>query len=196
MAITFGNSSSAGGSTPSFNNNGDFLVILISSVASGVSAVTYNGVAMTQIGTETNISSRYQTFWGLVNPAQGTNSFAITGGSSEDNRIQSISGVNQTTPYTNVTLNTGNSAAASLTLTTTANSYIFGVVNSNNDETAGTDTTEVYGDFIAFMRSTNLVDTASGTINATQTSTPWAFKGFSLNPPVITHNLTLLGVGT
>lgn len=198
MAISFGNTSE-GGNNFSHNNNGNFLVVSVSSTTNDVTAVTYNSVSMTQIGTVlTNTSTaRYISQWGLVAPASGSNTITITGGTNHDSQAISAIGVEQTIPYTNVTTNSGTSTTPAITLTTTeTGSYIFGMDFQGGDVgTAGTNTTKLNtsmsNDYQGFYSSTNAVDSTSGTLNVTLgSSLEWDFKAFSLNPATLLTNLS------
>jgi hypothetical protein len=66
---------------------------------SGV-AMTWNGVSLTQIGTDnvTNGTNGTVQLWGLINPAAGNNTLAITWGGTEQMTVwaASFSGVDQT----------------------------------------------------------------------------------------------------
>lgn len=77
----------------------------------GVTGVTYNGVAMTQVTTEAVSGSAHCTMYYLVNPASGSNTVSITqvmtGPSHMVASATSFTGVDQTTP-----LNAFNKAAA------------------------------------------------------------------------------------
>jgi len=186
MAITFGNSSSG----DTHNNNGDFLLHSISSTSNDVTAVSYNGVAMTQIGSAVYVSAnnRYISLWGLVAPAQGSHNFTHTGGADLDDTSLSVSGVSPTNPYTAITNTNGSSTAPSITLTTLmTGSYILGtlfLVNSPYSVNTGTTERGVAGSYHNFYSSTNSVDATSGTISITMTTHQWVFKAFSLNPVI------------
>jgi len=193
MAITFGNSSSdtSLGSPISYNNNGDFLAIGVSSTSNNLSAVTYGGVAMTQVGSAQLHSAfgRYLTVWTLVNPAQGANNLAFTGGANRFVMMSSISGVDQSIPYTGLNITSGTAQNPAIVVTTTeANSFpvSFGIIQ-NGTASAGANTTlvrELVGGSSYIHRSTNEVASASAfTINTTSSASgEYVFKGFGVNP--------------
>lgn len=186
MAITFGNTTNADGASVAHNNNGNFLLVATNNTADTVSGVTFNSVSMTQIGTSqfNTATSRYLTLWGLVAPSSGSYNIVITGGGSPQNRAVSCLGVHQTTPYTNITTNGSTSTSATVTLTTSATgSFIIGAVATNKTLTAGADTSDVVSDFFGIFRSTNAVNSASGTLTVSlASSAEWVFKGISLDP--------------
>lgn len=188
MSISFGNE----GNGTTADNDGDFFLVAVSSTTNDVSAVTFDGDSMTQVGTaqQNTTAGRYVSLWSLVNPTVGSATISPTGGTSNDIRWCSISGVDQTTPYTGLATNSGTSAAASVAVTTTvANAYVVGLAMSSNNFSAGTNTTIITTSipYVAFLRSTNAVSSPSSfTLNATLTSTEWVFKGIGVNPPINT----------
>lgn len=84
-----------------------------------VATATYNAVALTFIGRISNPSGTAVEFWGLKNPASGSNTFAWTLSASDKHvaAATGLSGINQTVPYRNFTAATGFSTAPALTLT-------------------------------------------------------------------------------
>ncbi|MBI4417095.1 MAG: hypothetical protein HY557_08940, partial [Euryarchaeota archaeon] len=88
-----------------------------------VTSVTYAGTGLTfRRGDELAVSVRSEV-WYLVNPALGPNTVDVTFSSSTKASIGAISltGIDQTTPVDVSNGGTGNSAAPSTTMTTTAN---------------------------------------------------------------------------
>lgn len=170
----------------------------VSSTTNNISSVMYNSVSLTQIGSVmTNTTAgRYISQWGLVNPIQGSNQVTIGGGTNHDSQVISLLGVDTITPYTNVTTSNGTSTTPSITLTTTATgSYVFGLeFHPGSVGTGGTDTTQrntaSTNDYQAYWSSTNPVNSASGTLSVTISSTEWNFKAFSLNPATLITNLS------
>ena len=168
MAITFGNTSengSQGNTTWSHNSNGDFLLVGFNSTADTVSGVTYNGSAMTRIGTVLNHSGigRYVEIWGLASPASGAHDIVITGGANHNGGAVSISGY-----VSNSGFNKGTSATSSITVgvtTTVDTAYVvaFGVFVSYSS--LGTGVSAIVGSIngdtnVQFIRSTNAVSPA------------------------------------
>lgn len=129
MAITFGNTSTNGsqGTTSwSHNSNGDFLIVGINSTTNDISGVTFNGVAMTQIGTTLDFSAigRYISMWGLASPAAGSNTIAISGGTNQNAGAVSINGYSSNSGF-----NSGTTASNPMTVsvtTTVDNAYVVG----------------------------------------------------------------------
>lgn len=191
--ITFGNTTidhDQVSGTTSHNNNGDFLVVAVNSTTNDVSAMTYAGVAMTQLDSAylTSWSSRYHSIWYLANPASGTNNVVTTGGTAWQFNIFSASGVDQENPITGTTTTTNQTSSnPTVNVTTTIDDAYVVVIGQINDTTvsAGTDTTKMIdgtaGSFYVF-RSTNDTDTAGAfTLNITSTGN-WRLRGFGLNP--------------
>lgn len=188
MAITFGSTGDVGSGSFSYANDGNFLLVGITSTTNDVSAVSYNSVALASIGTvKSNASARFVSMWGLISASTGTNTLAITGGSSLDGAVISMNGVATTTPYESVSNNTGNSGTGSGSVTTTVSgAYAVGFAFNSNTITASTNTTAVSASsYRMFLRSTNPVaPPASITLNFTMTSNDWNFTAISVNPLV------------
>lgn len=191
MAVTFGNTTyDVSSSSFSHNNNGDCLVVCSSSNTSAITGVTYNGVAMTQVGTAQNFATfaRDLQVWILVNPTAGSNTVAWTGGGANAYfGCISISGVDQTTPYTGLTTASGTSSTPSISVTTTVdNAFPLSFGFYPNTPTAGTDTTlhlNVVGAALyCFKKTTAKTPTGAFSVAATMTSAAWILKGFGINP--------------
>lgn len=80
-----------------------YLVVGISmlSLAQSVSGITYNGVAMTLIGTQASVTGAARVeLWGLVAPATGSNTIAVTltGAIASAGCATSFTNVNQSVP--------------------------------------------------------------------------------------------------
>lgn len=106
MAIAIDTSATHSG-TAAFNYTctGTNLIIFVSfhwssATASSATAVTYGGVAMTQLSTHQTNGSAQVDLWYLKAPATGANSIAWTntGSSSVVTNVASYTGVDQTTP--------------------------------------------------------------------------------------------------
>lgn len=63
-----------------------------------VTAVSYNGVSMTKVGSALTSGDRYSTGWYLINPATGTHNIVITGGAQSWGVGVSYTGVEQSSP--------------------------------------------------------------------------------------------------
>jgi hypothetical protein len=179
-----------GSGTVSYYNNGDLLVVSVNSTSNDVSAMTYNGASMTQLGTAQYFSTyaRYHSTWYLVNPSVGTYNIVTTGGANWQFDIFSAYNVDQTTPITGATTTNTSGANAYIDVTTTVNNaYAIGVGQIAAVSTAGTDTTMLVngtpGNFYT-LRSTNPVATA-GTFrvqSAHAGSVGYFLRGFGINP--------------
>lgn len=176
--------------TTSHNNDGNFVFVAINSQTDDVTAMTYAGVAMTQLGTSyyTTWSARYHTTWYIVNPATGANNVVATGGTSWQFVIFSASGVDTANPVSGLTTTAdASSANPTVSVTTTVDDAYAICSGQINDATVsgGTDTTLLVngtgGGFYIF-RSTADTDTAGAfTLNVTSTG-DWRLRGFGLNP--------------
>jgi hypothetical protein len=193
MAVTFGNNAFDNStiSPVSYNNDGNFLLVGIDSTTNNITAVTYNGVAMTQVGSPQyhTVYTRYLTVWSLLNPTTGVNNIAITGGSNSYLNIQSVSGVNQGTPYTGLNISSGTSTTPAIAVTTTINNaYVYAFSLSGGTATAGANTTMVInnsGASLFTFRSTAVITPpASFTINENCANQEYAMKAFGINPVV------------
>lgn len=179
-----------GSGTVSYYNNGDLLVVSVNSTSNDVSAMTYNGSAMTQLGTAQYFSTygRYHSTWYLVNPSVGTYNIVTTGGANWQFDIFSAYNVDQTTPISGATTTNTSGANAYVDVTTTVNNaYAIGVGQIAATSTAGTDTTMLVngtaGNFYT-LRSTSPVATA-GTFrvqSAHAGSVGYFLRGFGINP--------------
>jgi len=179
-----------GSGTVSYYNNGDLLVVSVNSTSNDVSAMTYNGASMTQLGTAQYFSTyaRYHSTWYLVNPSVGTYNIVTTGGANWQFDIFSAYNVDQTTPISGATTTNTSGANAYVDVTTTVNNaYAIGVGQIAATSTAGTDTTMLVngtpGNFYT-LRSTNPVATA-GTFrvqSAHAGSVGYFLRGFGINP--------------
>lgn len=120
----------------------------------GVSGVTYNGAAMTVVSTVVTGTDRLKT-WRLINPSSGAN--VVTATISPARRIEiyavSLTGADQTTqPDVAGTTNTGSSASATGSVTTSSDNAwsvaavalngASGTITSGTNCTAGATTTD------------------------------------------------------
>lgn len=195
MAITFGNTS-FGASGSSHNNNGDYLDCFVSSTSNDVTAVTYNSVGMTQIGSsvDNSTSGRFVSAWRLVAPTAGSNNITITGGANLGTRRQSYSGVHQTTPVSGQTTSGGTSTTPAVSVTTTVNNaYVIAMGFIRDFSSVGANTTVLNaGDDANFSvyRSTSAVAVAGSlTINVNSTGSEWDFIAYGLNPLVTSYTM-------
>lgn len=102
-------------------------ISLLSVAGTTVTAVTYNGVALSLIGAKSSVSGADRVeCWGLANPASGTNTIAVTLSASIASAGTAVSytGVHQTVPTeafnSAQATNGGSPADATVTVTTVA----------------------------------------------------------------------------
>ena len=90
------------------NSNRLLIVDITANAISSISSVTYNGVAMTQLLSNSVAANSHQVYY-LVAPATGTHNLVITGGLSitASIGISSFYNVSQTTPVGAVSSNSG-----------------------------------------------------------------------------------------
>ena len=137
MAITIGtitpDTGLAGGSdTFSHDNNGDYLVVGVSSIIADVDGtpdtVTYNGTSMTKIGDTGYSLDCGATLWELIAPDSGAHDVVVTwtGDTTVARSMGAISfsGVHQTTPSGTVATATSNSTTAPSVTATTASGEV------------------------------------------------------------------------
>lgn len=197
MAITFGNTTEGSGTSYSHDNDGNFLIVGISSTSNDITAVTYDGEAMTQIGSavQNTTSSRFITVWGKTNPSSGSNTVAVTGGANLIELSVSILGVDSDNAYTGTTSAGDTSSTPAIQVTTTEdNAYVvaFGLIR--NFSNVGDNTTVLLAGAdpnLAFYRSTNVVSPAGAlTLNINSTGSEWDFIGTGFNPTPSTFDET------
>ena len=180
--------------TANYNNDTNLLIVLLNSTTAATGC-TYNGVAMTQLGSNTTARGRTQNVWFLKNPATGSNSVVASGGSDYYGKAISVSGADLTNTFEGTTTATGTSATPSITVTTTSNNcLVFGAGTQGDSPTAGASTTSETGGtqpFQNFWRSTNPVSPAGAfTINVNCTSDTFGFIGFGIKPFGKTFDVT------
>ena len=115
------------------------LTVGIAAKVSGdtVSGITYNGVALTNIRTDTHSSTPFHTeLWELINPASGSHDITVTWGTAPDQSIGSaisLTGVIQTSHNdANNGAGGGVTTDATTTVTTVAdNAWLVNIVSSN-----------------------------------------------------------------
>lgn len=184
-AITMGNTSTTG----THNSNKTFLIVAVYSASNDVTGVSFNGTALTQIGTAFTItwSSRYGSLWYLANPSQGSYAISVTGGTSNVIDGLSVGGVDLENPIEAITTSTDETASANPTLSVTTlknNAFVLAFGQIQNSPSGGANTTEIFegASADASYRSTNEVSPAGAfTINVTASSGGWRLRGFALN---------------
>lgn len=148
MAIVFDNSSkstsASGAHTVTSNANG-LLIVFTYGTNDTVSAITYNGIPMTNTGIVTTFLGGGRggiRTWTLKNPSTGSNTVAITGAFSERIAL-SYTGVTQGTVVDASTANNQDVAAStsitcSLTSISSQTWMVMAEVDSSGGESAGT----------------------------------------------------------
>lgn len=164
-----------------------------------VSGVTYNGVALTQIGTTQGVDTGgggngSLSAWRLLAPATGANNVVITFNAALTTSagvsvccIQTWDNVNQTTPTSNVTQAGGNGTTATRTVTSATNSRVIALTNGGSDYSASAATNRnqnnlstLTGGGCASM--SDRAGSASEVMSFTLGSDSWAEIGYSLDP--------------
>ncbi|MEA2336365.1 MAG: large repetitive protein, partial [Thermoanaerobaculia bacterium] len=109
-----------------------------------VSGVTYGGTPMTFLGGSTRTTTVRVELWGLVAPASGTNTMAVTVANTGNRNLsvtagaQSFSGVDQNVSVGTAVGANGSSTVASTTTTNTAYDYVVDVVGFSGNTTLTT----------------------------------------------------------
>jgi protocatechuate 3,4-dioxygenase beta subunit len=97
-----------------------------------ITAATYNGVAMTQVGTALNGNGAQVYIYSMVNPPTGSRALAVTWDSALNQGAVigaiTYAGVNQTTPTGTFASATGTDAAPTVTVAGAAGRLMFGAV--------------------------------------------------------------------
>lgn len=186
----------------SHTNNGNYLSVDVSRLSvpgTTVTGITYNGVSLTNIGTQASgTDAGNVSMWGLVAPATGTHTIAVTlsGVAISVGNAVSYSGVHQTSP-------TGGFNGATSVNVGAADAKVFITSVSGNcwihDAVATTDTSVTAEDGGFGINSRNNVSGAGGSganadtgpvpigaietlytdIGATQT---WVIAGYVMRP--------------
>jgi hypothetical protein len=211
MAIAFDSSASGAGTSTSplvFSHTctGSNLILFVSIGwgANSVTAVTYNGVALTKIAGQAQTGVSGTDLYYLINPATGANNVSISFSSSGLQAVSaSYTGAKQSGQPDS--FNVGNTTGAtSLTVATTvvaANCWLVGgFAASAGTIAAGTGTTQrqsIAGpSFIGDSNGT--VATGSQSLQATDSSVNWAGIVASIAPAAtstFTPRRSLMGVG-
>jgi uncharacterized repeat protein (TIGR01451 family) len=173
-----------------------------------ITGVTYNGVAMTQVGAVNNANDAQVYIFRLVNPPTGANNLDVTWSSALNQGAVvgavTYSGVNQTTPTGTFASNSGSSTTPSVTVTGAVGQLVFGVVGgrtNNVDYTATTSGATQLWTSRPFNQQTSgsaqtLPGVASAALTWSGSNNSWAAAGVSLNPvvagltPVVTFTQT------
>lgn len=146
--VTAGNSLSASFTVGADGSNRYLVVLIAMEVDNAVSTITYGGVAMTQIASRAYSASGIRAY-GLVAPATGANTIAITLGGSTDWEycILSLLNVNQTAPTGGVSyLDTAAGTSSSISPSATEGDLVVDLLykdgGSGDNTTVGTGQTQ------------------------------------------------------
>jgi prepilin-type N-terminal cleavage/methylation domain-containing protein len=178
-----------------------------------VTSVTYNGVALTLKGTETNSDDARVEIWSLVAPDTGTYNVVITFSAALAQEgvagVMTFNGVDQSTPLGSFySVQGDDTATASLDITSTEGEFVYGVIAAEYDAlTAGTGVDEQWNMSVDGT-STN---GAGGTTNCGAATVPmswslvaeaspnnhWAIGGVSIKPTAtVSETITYDAVST
>ncbi|QEF97024.1 hypothetical protein Mal15_10540 [Stieleria maiorica] len=163
-----------------------------------VSSVTYNGVSLTLVGTQEHAdpSKSRVEIWSLVAPDVGTHNIVVNfSGTNHQGAtvgVMTFTDVDQTTPVGTFTGDQGTSGTPSVTVSSTNNDLVFGVVgvddNSDWDFTPGSGQTEHWDLFSSQANGSGTTEDGAASVVTSWTygaSTPWAAGAVSIKaaPP-------------
>jgi hypothetical protein len=209
MAIARDNSLIVTGSGTSLSSaftvsgaNTILFVITSSAGANPATAVTYNGVSLTQIGTNVTPNA-CANFWYLLNPATGSHTLSATGYANSGIGLvgQSYTGVNQGSPINVTNQTSGSGTSFTISATTTADNcwgIMLGASGGGSAISASTNAnliqSQINGDSSIALFDTNSAQTPAGSKSMAFTG-PNASKNaivafFSPLPPPIIYTLT------
>lgn len=170
------------------------LIVQVYDQENNTTGVTFDGVAMTQIGTvQTSGVKRFMTVWYMVNPPVTTANATATRTAVGAGQRFSIGyalydGVDQSTPF-DVAFTTGSGNGSTLTgsiTTTTAGCWgIFHTTAFNGPTAASTGSTfrfQIAGGENALLDSNGPIATGGASMLATQSSGDYAWKLLALRP--------------
>lgn len=208
------NGGALGASPKAFNHTctGSNLILFVSVFClanSTTTSVTYNGVSMTQIGTQNTTGDGYAVFiFYLINPATGSNSVSITTSSGTTTGVaHSYTGAKQSAqPDANGTTTATAATSITGTLTTIADNCWMVLAASNEIVAlaAGTGSTELALPITStgvFDSNAAITPAGSNGMQATWSGSRKASAVFASFSPYVAaaatgHNLLLTGVGT
>lgn len=205
MAISVGNVSSSTSSaaesgnttlTWSHNNDGDFLRVGVSwrsDAGQTVSGVTFNGVALTQIGSAAVNGSTSAGHWRLIAPASGAHNVVVTLSADTASLMAgatSYTNVDQTTPTGTSNTATGSSTTPSVDVASVSGDLVVDVVAGSpvfTLDSAGAGQTiewNITDSGAQFRRGGGSHETATTTTTTmswnTSASSTWAIHGVAL----------------
>lgn len=210
MAIAFAEFTNGGVATTyshtTSGTNRYLFVGITGGTTNNVTAVTYSGVSMTQVGTtQQRPSSRYVYLYGLVAPASGANNVVITinGGDIGQSFAFGYTGAKQATPISGVVNSSGTQANIAQSVTTTDdNSIAFIYAGTGAPQTVGAGTTKrTNADYDNAYDSGNTTITPAGayTLNITFTNEGFGLIAGAIAPEVAATSgknfLSMMGIG-
>jgi hypothetical protein len=173
-----------------------------------VTAVTYNGVAMTVIPSSEVIGTYAVSMYSLIAPASGTNTVSISVSSNAEIGFGSVSftGADQTTPFGTANTATGTSTTPSVTVSSATDEIVMdtGILFHSGTLSVGANQTSRWssistGGWVKHFGSTEPGDTSVTMSWSNTTSQGWAIAAVPVKPvsTVSTiRQLCLTGVGT
>jgi len=166
--------------------------------ASSITGVTYNSVAMTNIGTA-GFGTAFMSLWQLVAPATGEHDIVVSlsGFAEVIGGATSWTGVHQTTPLGTFASATGTSTSPSVNVTSATGEMVVDTLNARGTATATVDPSQTERWNLLTtgaepVRGTGSNESGAATVTMSWTlgaSEGWAIGGVSLKP-VGTTNLS------
>jgi hypothetical protein len=157
-----------------------------------VSSVTYNGVALSNVGSQASSDSKMRmAIWRLVGPATGTHNVVITLSAVPDGAtagVMTFTGADATTPLGTFASAQGESGTATVTVSSAAGELVFDTVaqegSSNYDLVPGAGQTERWDLFESNANGGGSTESgaASVTMSWTFTSEKWATGAVPVKP--------------
>lgn len=197
--------------TWSHTNAGDFMRVGVSwrsDAGQTVSGITYNGVALTQIGTAAVNGSTSAGHWRLIAPASGAHNVVVT--LSADTAAlmagaTTYSGVDQTTPTGTSNTATGNSTTPTVDIASVSGDIVVDVVAGSPvftlDSAGAGQTAEwnISDSGAQFRRGGGSRETATTTTTtmswSVSTASTWAIHGVALKAAAASNDHTGTAVG-
>jgi prepilin-type N-terminal cleavage/methylation domain-containing protein len=178
-----------------------------------VTSVTYNGVALTLKGTETNSDDARVEIWSLVAPDTGSHNVVITFSAALAQEgvagVMTFTGVDQTTPLGSFySVQGDDTATASLDITSADGEFVYGVIAAEYDALTSDSGFDEQWNMSVDGTSTN---GAGGTTNCGAATVPmswslvaeaspsnhWAIGGVSIKPTAtVSETITYDAVST
>jgi hypothetical protein len=158
-----------------------------------VASITYNGVALTKVGSVVRKSAARTEIWRLIAPPTGTSNVVITFNSSVTSGavagVITFTGVNQTTPLGTFVSATGSSGTASRNVSSAVGEMVFGVVDARTSSslTQGAAQTERWDLTAGSGNSHGAGSTQQGAVAVTTawslgSSADWAIGAVPIKP--------------